>query len=131
VERRAIDPWTWGEDYDFSHAIEISGASRLVYCSGQPSADADGKARPGEDMLTQFHGALDNVETVLAQAGLALGDVVRLVYYTTDVEAFLEAVPKVGARLKKTGCKPAATLVEVGRLADPGWMIEIEATAAG
>jgi enamine deaminase RidA (YjgF/YER057c/UK114 family) len=59
------------------------------------------------------------------------GLVKTLKYYTTDVDAFLEAVPKVGVRLKEAGCKPSSTLLGVTRLADPEWMIEIEATAVG
>jgi enamine deaminase RidA (YjgF/YER057c/UK114 family) len=131
VERKDLNPWTWQDEFDFTHAVEVSGASRMVFCAGQTSADAEGNPRPGEDLLTQFHGALDNLEKVLAQAGLALKDVVRLNYYTTDVDAFLEAVPIVGARLKEAGCKPSSTLLGVKRLANPAWMIEIEATAIG
>lgn len=131
MERKDQNPWAWQDKYDFSHAVEVSGVSRIVFCAGQTSADSEGNPKPGEDLLTQFHGALDNLETVLAQAGLTLGDVVRLNYYTTDVDAFLEAVPKVGVRLKEAGCKPSSTLLGVARLADPAWMIEIEATAVG
>jgi enamine deaminase RidA (YjgF/YER057c/UK114 family) len=131
MERRAINPWKWQDDYDFSHAIEVRGAQRIVFCAGQISADADGKVMYPGDMLAQFHCALDNLEAVLREAGLGLGDVVRLNYYVTDIPAFLEAVPKVGVRLKEAGCKPASTLLGVVRLAEPGWMIEIEATAVG
>ena len=131
MERRAINPWKWQDDYDFSHAIEVRGAQRIVFCAGQISADADGKVMHPGDMLAQFHCALDNIEAVLREAGLGLGDVVRLNYYVTDIPAFLEAVPKVGVRLKEAGCKPASTLLGVVRLAEPGWMIEVEATAVG
>jgi enamine deaminase RidA (YjgF/YER057c/UK114 family) len=131
MERRAINPWKWQDDYDFSHAIEVRGAQRIVFCAGQISADADGKVMYPGDMPAQFHCALDNIEAVLREAGLGLGDVVRLNYYVTDIPAFLEAVPKVGVRLKEAGCKPASTLLGVVRLAEPGWMIEIEATAVG
>jgi enamine deaminase RidA (YjgF/YER057c/UK114 family) len=131
MERRAINPWKWQDDYDFSHAIEVRGAQRIVFCAGQISADADGEVTHHGDMLAQFHCALDNLEAVLREAGLGLGDVVRLNYYVTDIPAFLEAVPKVGVRLKEAGCKPASTLLGVVRLAEPGWMIEIEATAVG
>ena len=126
-----MNPWTWQDQFDFSQAIEVRGASRLVFCAGQVSCDAEGKARLGQDLLAQFHGALDNLEAVLVNAGLKLANVVRLNYYTTDVDAFLEAVPKVGVRLREAGCKPSSTLLGVTRLADPAWMIEIEATAVG
>lgn len=130
MERRAINPWTWQDQFDFSQAIEVEGAARTVYCAGQTSVDTEGRPLHPGDMAAQFHQALDNLEIVLSQAGLVLADVVRLNYYVTDVPAFLAAVPVVGERLKKADCKPASTLLGVARLAEADWLIEIEATAA-
>jgi enamine deaminase RidA (YjgF/YER057c/UK114 family) len=129
MERRAINPGTWQDQFDFSQAIDVKGAERIVYLAGQVSVDADGFTLHPGDMAAQFHQALDNLETVLAKTGLALSDLVRLDYYVTDVPAFLEAVPGVGERLKAAQCKPSSTLLGVTRLAQPDWMIEIEATA--
>jgi enamine deaminase RidA (YjgF/YER057c/UK114 family) len=129
VERRAIDPWTWQDEFDFSQAIEVSGTQRVVYCAGQTSVDADGRPLHPDDMEAQFHCALDNLEQVLAEAGLTLGDVVRLNYFVTDVPAFLKAVPNVGVRLKAAGCKPASMLIGVAWLAWPELLVELEATA--
>jgi enamine deaminase RidA (YjgF/YER057c/UK114 family) len=55
--------------------------------------------------------------------------VIRLNYYATDVDAFLEAGEVVGTRLASAGCRPASTLLGVQRLAGPTLMVEIEATA--
>jgi enamine deaminase RidA (YjgF/YER057c/UK114 family) len=130
VERRAFNPWSWQDQFDFSQAIEVSGAQTTVYCAGQVSCDANGSPLHPGDMEAQFNCALDNLERVLDQAGgLKLANVVRLNYCVTDVPAFLDAVPKVGVRLKAAGCKPASTLLGVVRLAQPECMIEIEATA--
>ena len=132
MERRAFNPtpWSWQDRYDFSHAIEVSAVQRTVYCAGQVSCDEDGNPLHVGDMQAQFNRALDNLERVLGHAGsLKLGDVVRLNYYVTDVQAFLAAAPNVGVRLKAAGCKPASTLLGVARLARPEYMIEIEATA--
>jgi enamine deaminase RidA (YjgF/YER057c/UK114 family) len=130
MEKRAINPGDWQDKYDFSQAIEVRGAERVVYCAGQISADANGAPIPG-DMAAQFNAALDSLEIVLGKAGLKLADVVRLNYYVTDIPAFLAAVPEVGERLKAAHCKPATTLLGITRLAEPEWMIEIEATAVG
>ena len=81
------------------------------------------------DMRAQVSLALDNLETVLEQAGLNLSNVMRLTYYTTDVDRFLEASDVLGSRLAKFGCKPAATLLGVVRLATPDTLVEFEATA--
>lgn len=126
---RAINPWTWQDRLDFSHAIEVVGAEAVVYCAGQVSVDADGRPLHAGDLQAQFHCALDNLERVLGEAGLALGDVVRLNYYVTDMAAFHAAAPRVGARLQAARCKPASTLLGVAALALPGLMIELEATA--
>lgn len=130
MQRRAINPWKWQDPFDFSQAIEVVGAEAVVYCSGQISVDAEGKPLHPGNLEAQFHCALDNLERVLREADLTLGDVTRLNYYVTDVPAFLEAVPKVGVRLRAAGCKPASTLLGVTRLAMPELMIELEATVA-
>ncbi len=81
-------------------------------------------------MGAQVAQALDNLETVLREAGLTLADVVRLNYYTADVERFLpEGAPVLGARFAESGCRPASTLLGVARLARPELLVEIEATA--
>ena len=55
----------------------------------------------------------------------------RLNYYTTDVEAFLSASDVVASRLTEAASQPSGTLLGVSKLAFPGLMIEIEATAVG
>ena len=69
---------------------------------------------------------------MLREAGLGLDSVVRLNYYVTDIERFfVEGAPGIGARLGGAGLQPAGTLLGVTRLAFPGLLIEIEATAVG
>ena len=129
MERRVINPWTWQEQFGFVQANEVSGVQRTLVCSGQTSVDADGTPTHAGDMAAQVSGALDNLETTLSQAGFKLADVVRLNYYTTDVDAFFETAPTWGQRLAEAGCRPASTLLGVSRLAFPELLVEIEATA--
>jgi enamine deaminase RidA (YjgF/YER057c/UK114 family) len=82
-------------------------------------------------MIAQVNQALDNLETVLSEAGMTLANVVRLNYFTTDVEGFFGAGEQLGKRLADAGCHPASTLLGVARLAFPELMVEIEATAVG
>jgi enamine deaminase RidA (YjgF/YER057c/UK114 family) len=84
---------------------------------------------PG-DMRAQIGKALDNIEGVLRGAGYKLADVVRLNYYTTDVDAFLGAFDVLAQRLAERNCRPASTLLGVSRLVFPDVLVEIEATAA-
>jgi enamine deaminase RidA (YjgF/YER057c/UK114 family) len=129
AETKAINPWTWQDRYGFSQAVEVTGGQRLVYCAGQTSVDEDGNPVHPGDMARQINQALDNLETVLKQAGLSLANVVRLNYYATDVPAWFAAAPAFGPRLAAAGCKPASTLLGVASLFHPDIVVEIEATA--
>jgi enamine deaminase RidA (YjgF/YER057c/UK114 family) len=132
VVQKKVNPWTWQDRYVFSQAIEVTGAERVLYCAGQASVDAEGNAIAPGDMRAQTGQALDNVETVLRDAGLGLANVVRLDYFVTDMDRyFAEAHPVITERLLGAGAQPAGTLLGVARLAFPELMIEIEATAVG
>jgi enamine deaminase RidA (YjgF/YER057c/UK114 family) len=130
VEQRQINPWKWQDQYAFSQAIEVTNPSRVLYCAGQTSVDDNGKPMHAGDMRKQIEQALRNLETVLKASGYGLANVVRLNYYTTDVEAFLKASDVVGSRLGEAKSQPPGALLGVAKLAFPGLMIEIEATAA-
>lgn len=80
-------------------------------------------------MQAQLAQAFDNLETVLAKAGLSLRNVVRLNYYVTDVPGYLAAAGYVVERLTKAGCQPPGTLLGVAALFHPDIVVEIEATA--
>jgi len=130
MEHKVINPWTWQDSFGFVQGIEISGAQRVLYCAGQTSLDSEGRLLHAGDMRAQITQALDNLETLLGQAGYRLADVVRLNYYTTDVDRFLAEFDAVKSRLAEAGCRQSSTLLGVTRLAYPELLVEIEATAA-
>jgi enamine deaminase RidA (YjgF/YER057c/UK114 family) len=78
-------------------------------------------------MRVQVARTMDNLDTVLREAGMGLSDVVRLNYYTTDVDAFFGAMEVVAARME--GNRPSSTLLGVTRLTFPEMLLKIEATA--
>lgn len=127
MERRAINPWSWQDNFGFVQANEITGAQKVLYCSGQTSVDENGTPVHEGDMAAQAGKALDNLEAVLKDAGMELSNVVHLTIYTTDVDATIASLGAVGPRLAPI--KAAQTLIGVARLAFPPLMIEIEATA--
>ena len=129
MERTDINPWKWQDEFGFSQAIEVRGAERVLFCSGQAAIDAEGKPMHPGDMRAQITLALDNLETVLRASGFSFKDVVRLNVYTTDVDKFLENYDAFITRLANAGCRHTDTLLGVTRLAFPEMMIELEATA--
>jgi enamine deaminase RidA (YjgF/YER057c/UK114 family) len=130
--RREINPWSWSEALGFVQAVESADIRRIVHLAGQTSADETGALLHPGDMAAQVMAALGNVETVLAAAGLTFAEVTRLNYYTTDVDAFLAVQQThLTPRLREAGCRSCGVLLGVARLAHPGMLVEIEATAVG
>lgn len=126
-----INPWTWQDRFGYSQAYEVTGAERVIYCAGQTSVDGEGRPLHAGNMVLQLIQALDNLEVVLTQAGLTLGNVVRLNYYVTDVQAYFAAAPHVEERLRDAGCRAPGSLLGVAALFHPDIVIELEATAVG
>jgi enamine deaminase RidA (YjgF/YER057c/UK114 family) len=126
---QSVNPWTWQDQFGFSQAVVAAPGSRWVFCAGQASAGTDGATLHVGDIGAQLTQSFDNLETVLEQAGATLSHVVRLTYYTTDVDALFGVWQVLTERLDKAGCRPASTLVGVARLAFPEMLVEIEATA--
>jgi len=129
MDRRAINPWSWQDQFGFSQAIEVRAHNRTLYCAGQTSVDSNGAPVHPGDMSAQLAQAMENLQAVLEQAGFKLGDVVRLNVHTTDVDKTLESYGEVVGRLSAAGCQPAMMLLGVSRLAFPELLVEIEATA--
>lgn len=129
MEQRRINPWMWQDQFGFSQAIEITGGERVLYCAGQTSSDAEGRPLHPGDMGAQLGQSLDNLEAVLKQSGYELANVVRLNYYTTDMDAFFAHYEVLLKRLAAAGIQPSSTLLGVARLAFPEFLVEIEATA--
>ena len=129
MQKREINPPDWLQEFNINHGIEVTGGQRVLYLSGQTSNAADGTPMHAGDLVAQFKLAWANLKNALADADMGPSDVVRLNMYTTDVDAFMEAVEELVPIYAEDGCKPACTLLGVDRLFEPDLMIELEATA--
>ncbi len=129
AERTIVNPWQWQDAFGYAQAVHTVGGRSMLHCAGQVSMGPDGTPMHATDMGAQLHLALDNLETVLTQAGFELGDVVRFDIHTTDVDECLAHYAPIAERLGAAGCIPASTLVGVTRLAFPELLVELTATA--
>ena len=128
MERREINPWEWNKPFGYQQAVEVTVAERVLYLSGQTAIDPDGNVLDG-DMAAQVALTLDNLERVLAEAGMTFANIVRVTWYVTSIAEFRETAELRTARLKPSGMKAASTLVQVAGLAYPELKVEITATA--
>lgn len=105
----------------------IVGYSRAVRVG--PLVTVSGTTAPAasDDIGEQTREVLRRIEIALAEAGVSLDDVVRTRIYVTDISRWRE-VAAVHAEVFGE-IRPAATMVEVAALIEPGLLVEIEADA--
>jgi enamine deaminase RidA (YjgF/YER057c/UK114 family) len=128
MERKDVNPWEWSKGFGFSQGVGLTGPERVLICSGQTAAGADGAPPSTSDVGEQMRAAFDNLRTVIEAGDMTMADVVKLTMYTTDVDAVLANWEIVTGALGTN--LPGNTLIGVTRLAFPELKIEIEATAA-
>ncbi len=123
-----LQPAGWVRPRGYSHAIAASG--RLVFISGQVGWDEHGHFQT-TDFVKQARQALQNIVTLLAEAGGRSEHIVRLTWYVLDKHEYQAASKELGSvyRALMGQHYPAMTAVQVSALMEEQARVEIEATA--
>lgn len=130
MHRQAIVPKDmYAPTWQFSQAIEVTAADRMLFVSGIMGFRADGSMP--ESMVEQADQAYANLRSVLEAAGGTLADIVKVtVFVGDDYLANREAMRDVRARYFTQEPHPASTLIRVAGFAGESYRFEIEAIAA-
>jgi enamine deaminase RidA (YjgF/YER057c/UK114 family) len=125
VDRKRISSVSPYEDViGFSRAVRVGD---LVFVSGTVAWGSDGKLVGKGDVYAQAKQTLANIQGYLREAGASLKDVVRTRIYLTDIGRWQEVAR---AHREAFGdVRPASSLLEISRLAEPEMLVEIEAVA--
>lgn len=110
----------------YTHSIEVDPGARFLYVAGQTGVAPDGSVPEGIEAQAEV--AFSNLKAVLAASGYGLDDVVFLKSFLTrreDREGYQKVRSKVWGDIK-----PASTFLLVSGLAQPNFLVEIEAVAA-
>jgi enamine deaminase RidA (YjgF/YER057c/UK114 family) len=111
--------------FGYAQAVKAGG---FLHIAGVLAVDdAFATVAPG-DMAGQVRAVYATLEQVLARFGLSFADMVKETIFVTDMDDFIAANGERLARYAGFDL-PAATAVQVSRLAFPGNMIEVEAVA--
>ncbi|NBW36022.1 MAG: RidA family protein [Cytophagia bacterium] len=113
----------WEDIVGYSRAVQVGNTLEVT---GTVAADENGVVGKG-DMYAQTKFALQKIEKVVKEAGFSMEDVVRTRLFVTDISKWEEA-GKAHAEFFRN-IKPCTTLLEVSKLIEPDYLIEIEATA--
>ena len=131
MEKQIVNPWSWQDGFGYSQGVLVTNPTATLYAAGQGAVDADGNPVCLGDMPGQVAQAMDNVEAVLAEAGMTLADVVRFDVHTTDLQGYFEqGHEQVAKRFAQVGPFPAGGIAtQVPALALPPMLVEITVTA--
>lgn len=123
-----INPEELSTPASYTHVVSATG-SRLVFVAGQVADDAQGTLVGPGDLATQARQAFANVGRALAAAGARPEQVTKITIYVVHHRP--EYLPVISeARVAAFGeHKPADTLVGTATLAEPGYLIEVDAIA--
>lgn len=127
MERRHLSPAALRPPFGRYHQlVEVAGAGRLLFLSGQLGMDASGHLP--EEVGEQTTLALAAIDACLAEVGMGRADLVRLTVFLTEA-AYREPYMRVRDAWVADP-PPASTLVVVKALVLPAAKVEIEAVAA-
>jgi enamine deaminase RidA (YjgF/YER057c/UK114 family) len=112
----------------YTHVVAATGG-RMVFVAGQVADDAEGNLVGPGDLAVQAGQAFANVGRCLAAAGARPDQVARITIYVVGHRT--EYLPHISeARIAVFGDhKPSDTLLGVDRLAEDGYLIEVDAIA--
>ena len=123
-----INPADLATPQTYAHVIVATG-SKLVFIAGQVAEDGRGNLVGRGDLAVQARRAFDNVGRALAAAGARPEQVTKITIYVVHYRP--EYLPHISQALIAAfgDHKPADTLVGVETLAEPGYLIEVDAIA--
>ncbi len=109
----------------YNHVVKVGST---VYISGQVPRGLDGKAMHPGDAAAQIRQVWTNLEIAMKAAGGALSDIVKTTTYVVGAEN-LPKIREARMSILPEHGRPTSTTVVVAGLADPDFLVEVEAVA--
>ena len=111
--------------------VITSRGGMIIFMAGQTPSDMNYKCVHPGDYKAQYIAVMDGIKTGLEAAGATLDNVVHRRAFVLDMDKYLAVTrdPEMAARYWNRDKLPASTLIQVSRLSDPCFLIEIEIVA--
>jgi len=110
----------------YSHGLEVAPNARWLYVAGQIGLAKDGSVPATIEGQTEV--AWQNIAAILAEAGMQIGDIVKVTQYITRLDHF-PGYAAVRSRILGAH-RPASTLLVISSLVKPEYLVEVEVVAA-
>ena len=123
-----LQPDNWAPAKGYANGVIAEG--RLIVLGGQIGWNAQQEFE-SEEFIDQFRQTLENIKTLLNEAGAGPEHLVRLTWFITDRDAYLGSQKEMGAAYRDVIGRhfPPMSVVQVVKLVESRAKIEIEATA--
>lgn len=113
----------------FTQAVVVAGNARTVYVGGQNAVSADGQIVGAGNLVAQTEQVFTNLQTVLAAAGATIHDVIKWNIYVVQGQDFRPAFGVFQRVWGRHPNPPAISVLVVAGLANPQFLVEVEAVA--
>jgi enamine deaminase RidA (YjgF/YER057c/UK114 family) len=128
-EKEFLQPAGLNKTTSYTHVVTTRGG-KMVFIAGQVAYNAQGEIVGKGDLRAQAMQVFENLKTALAAAGGTWNDVVKINWYIVGYKAeMLPVLRQVRGKYASATNPPASTLVGVEALANPDFLIEVEAIA--
>lgn len=125
---KILQPENWKKASGYANGIVARG--QTIFLGGQIGWNGDQQFE-SDDFVAQVEQALNNIVAILKEAGATPANLVRLTWYVTDKQEYLNSLTELGTVYRRVLGRnfPAMSVVEVSALMEDRAKVEIEATA--
>jgi len=117
---RFFNPTGMSKPTGYSQVVEINGPHRTIYLAGQTGI-----------FRAQAVQVMENIKTALASVNAGFEHVVKLTSYLTDLEANGAEFREVrNSYFPNKAGLPPSTVLQISRLANPNYLVEVDVIAA-
>lgn len=112
----------------FTQAVKVAGATSLVFIGGQNGVDTD-ENLVADDVSAQTRQALENVKRAVEAAGGSIEGIVKWTIAVTDPASVQPGFAGFQEFWGERPDPPAVSLYVIAGLANPAFLVEVEAVA--
>lgn len=128
MSQQILLPPGWPRPHGYSNGIAAQG--RMVFVAGQIGWD-ENQTIQTQRMASQIEQTLKNTIAVLKEAGAQPRHIVRMTWYITSRDEYLDEIREIGSIWRAVIGKhyPAMAVIEISALIESRAKVEIETTA--
>ena len=124
-----INPKGLSRNPAFSQVVTTQGNGKTIYVGGQDAVNAAGEIIGKGDIVIQTDQVMKNLQTVLSACGATFENLVKLNIYLVEGQDLYSGFQVSQKYLGHLANPPAISVLVVSGLANPDFLVEIDATA--